>query len=802
MMAAALMAVAGMAVQAQTVKVPDIESSVSTVLGTYTPYTIPKYRPQVGQSEPMVNGDLSNIATIGGEFPWGNYFSASERSMLQKNNLVARPEAFAGFAQAYSRALMSPELGSFVTVDAVTHGLRVTLDEATRSIERDFAAPTLASLLADLSRSLGGQLAAERNATIGDALMRLLAYVQTAQALVDPQAATNDRVRALVVAELDKIQSASGVASSSIFPNRRINYAQFAPVGYYKLDARLADYYRAKQWLSAVGFELRSASGSIDPRDARMAVLLARTMDILATGSDFQQRYQSVVEPLAFLRGNSGTDISWDMIAGSMRGYYGQFGSSSSESFADDKGLVGFVEYVNRELPTEIAAGKDYSFRLLGRQMDAGASMLDALHSQKSGAMTIMATLGSDRAAGVAGGRNDVVRAFLGERSRTVPVENWMQDLDHALLYTLHPLVETPEALNNYPRFMRSTAWSDRGLTSAFGAWVSFQHSVAAMSMRQASTATAFGRRTAGDLESEGYVEPNPEAWARLASLAALLRSGLVDGAHGRLISRGVEEKLRDIENTSAELMRIAALELDNKMLSDAQMQVIGLMGTRIAAYETFTDKKLLGNGSAVVAGVADGGVANGHPVALYVVVPRNDDMGGLMLTRGAIYSYYETDASDEAFRASLTTSKESVRPDTRLVSSYLSSDRPFAQDASKFQSVAGELPTSTAYVPTPAERKRSLPNVKLDMESNVVRRSAGELWFTVRAPRLDGSDIVVNVVNSSGQMVYRSYPVRIDHGERYDMVPIDDLQSGQYFIRITDGLDQTLASGRFLVVR
>jgi hypothetical protein len=94
------------------------------------------------------------------------------------------------------------------------------------------------------------------------------------------------------------------------------------------------------------------------------------------------------------------------------------------------------------------------------------------------------------------------------------------------------------------------------------------------------------------------------------------------------------------------------------------------------------------------------------------------------------------------------------------------------------------------------------VPSIEIDMESNVVRRSAGEPWFTVRAPRLDGNDITFNVVNSSGQVVHRSYPVRIENGERYDMVPLDDLQSGQYFLRVTDGLERTLASGRFMVVR
>ena len=140
-------------------------------------------------------------------------------------------------------------------------------------------------------------------------------------------------------------------------------------------------------------------------------------------------------------------------------------------------------------------------------------------------------------------------------------------------------------------------------------------------------------------------------------------------------------------------------------------------------------------------------------------------------------------------------------------MNTYLSGDRPFAQDGSKFRAVAGQLPSAKAYVPSKSESKRALPNVQLNLESNVVRRSVGELWFTVQAPRMDGNDIIINVVNSSGQMVYQSYAVRVENGERYDMVPVSDLQSGQYFIRVTDPLDrlrrrpgQECSAGRYAV--
>ena len=37
---------------------------------------------------------------------------------------------------------------------------------------------------------------------------------------------------------------------------------------------------------------------------------------------------------------------------------------------------------------------------------------------------------------------------------------------------------------------------------------------------------------------------------------------------------------------------------------------------------------------------------------------------------------------------------------------------------------------------------------------------------------------------------------------QRYDMVPTENLASGNYFIRISDVDGRTLASGRFMIVR
>lgn len=218
-------------IQAQTsAPVGEIEASVSTSFGTYTPYTIPTYRLTVGLDEPTISSDFANVSTASGEFAWSDYFSAAERSTLRRNNFVARAEPIGSFAQAYA-GNQDIELGSFVTVDAVLHGLRTTADEAYRQMERDQFAPNLSNLLATLAQSISGQLGGARSQASTQALTRLLAYTQTGQSLLDPSTSIDSRVKSMVTSEIAKIDAAQGRSASSIIPRLQINYAQFQPSG-------------------------------------------------------------------------------------------------------------------------------------------------------------------------------------------------------------------------------------------------------------------------------------------------------------------------------------------------------------------------------------------------------------------------------------------------------------------------------------------------------------------------------------------------------------------------------------------
>jgi len=792
--------------EGRTASAVEIKVPVTTSFGVYKPYSVPRYRAEIGQREMNAASDFSNVAVADATLRWNNFFTSGELALLRSNGFVARPEAIGSFGQAYAVEFGPHPMGNFITIDAVLNGLRVAADEASRDVERNYAAPMLKSQLIDLSSAITAQIASEGNPALTASLRRLLAYVETAQLLIAPSATADPSVRDVVSEELRKIRAAAGADRSSVFPGLTINYARFTPTGYYTLDSRLSDYYRTRVWLSQAGFSLRMPNGAPDLESVRAASLLARIIGSLSAEGDFRQTYLNINEPVAFFTGSAERASSWDILTSALRGYYGRLADADASFLADNEMLVGFTGYLEEQLPSGMSmqAGAP-AFRLIDWEPERSNVVRDRLWndtrvSAGSYGLIAMAAVGSDRAADLRQSAAGTSRS-LNSSLLSMPAEAWVQDLDRAVLYTVQGLARDMERGAGYPRFMRTDAWRDREVLSALGAWAAFQSEPAVMKMQAAAKATASSRGS--EIVAQSYVEPNPEAWARVAALAGYLRDGLTGIRGDRLIRRDLEMKLQDIENVAAKLMQVAAFELGGKELSGDQMELLRSMPDRIAAYEHFTDRSLRQDGSPVTAagaGIGNVGVATGHPLAIYVIVPQSD--GELVLTRGAIYSYYEVDGSiDDWRRRMMTAGGSASTPD--WTESFISADRSFAQDAGKFRAVNAAIPAMAAiYTPSQQERRPPVSKAELELESGVVSRNAGELWFTVHAPNLEGSELMVSVANVNGREVKRTQIGRIENGERLDVVRIENLENGQYFIRVEDLGGNMVVSGRFLVVR
>jgi hypothetical protein len=175
----------------------------------------------------------------------------------------------------------------------------------------------------------------------------------------------------------------------------------------------------------------------------------------------------------------------------------------------------------------------------------------------------------------------------------------------------------------------------------------------------------------------KGYVEPNPEAYARLLALTQMTESGLVSR---NILSDTTKGNLDNLIDELTFLVDISQKEMNNTAITDDeywQIQYYGgwLESLTIAAADTDSADQgrsyLEDQKSAVVADVATGigrvleeGV--GYPTLIYVVTPNQPHQ----VSVGAVYTYYEFTVSpdkrmtDDDWRSALESGSAPAQPD------------------------------------------------------------------------------------------------------------------------------------------
>ena len=732
-----------------------IDAPITTEFGTYVPYRLPKYTPAIGKSAGTLRSDLENVSPPEGGFSW-DYFTGKERGTFVSDQLVIRNEPVGTFAEIYNGSNDRPDFVPFITVDAAMHGLRATTADIYAEVVRQRLAPELEVLLFELSGNVGSAITTERSDDIREGLGRLLAWIETGRILLEPSVEADARVDKLVADALEKI--AAGRSASSPILDRTLDYSRI------RLQRRSStseiDRYRAaKLWLSEAGPRIAGSE-----EEAMVAALMARMVDALDARS--RERLHDIIAVESFFSGRNSADMSLEAIAGGMRSWYG-FQYDGGYGYLDGSGGVG-------KLRSYLAKYRNPS---VGRGMQTGLlprahNFADALLNRAGSPEKLIAATATPRGKGGA----------LGMALRSVAAEEWVASNEGVALYTASILAETVAGGSALPPFMRSDLWEKRRTESALGSFVSFltpQGDVGVGSSSPRSVATTAGR-SGGEMVA--YVEPDPAAWAAVASWARYLGDGLATGPRGRMVGSELLKRVKDIENSGAHLMMIAAAELSGTPLTREQENFLASLPARIAAWENPAEK----NGSVRLVAGSSGrsGMAVGHPRVLYVLVP--DGAGLFRIARGGVLDYRTSTTPQEGYIAGLTAS-----------SGDLSRGIVSAEEINGIDARITEPTTSVA-----TSGARSASTVRLDLESTVARRTEGALWFTLHAEGYDRVDVVATVVDQGGRVAYRSRPMQVENGKRLDMVPTDELQTGTYFIRVSDQIGRTLASGRFMVVR
>jgi len=313
----------------------------------------------------------------------------------------------------------------------------------------------------------------------------------------------------------------------------------------------------------------------------------------------------------------------------------------------------------DQEKPEEVTKG----FRFMGQRFIPDSYIFQQLVYDKVGTQTdprlfpkgldVTAVLGSARAyeilldvygEGRYANYQEQVEKLRGEFGQ-LPPEQWVENLYWSWLYALRPLLEVKG--EGYPVFMQNQGWVDKDLNSFLGSWTELRHDTI-LYAKQSYTMKATGIMPQPEA-AKGYVEPQPEVYARLAALARQMRTGL----EGRgLLDAEYVDKLERLESLLLSLKTMAEKELGGQALSEEEYELIRNIGGILEGITTFSAKvkeEITSEADERMAIVADvhtdvntGQVLEegvGDAFVIYVIAPVE---GQLVATQGSVFSYYE----------------------------------------------------------------------------------------------------------------------------------------------------------------
>jgi len=633
-----------------------ITGDVSTEFGIYHPVVV-EVTPSVTPYE--IEPDLANV-TIG--FP--DYVLTGEaRARIADQGFIALASPY---RQLYDIYNLCEACGwpAFVTTDACLHSYHILYDYILRVLEVNYFIDDIDGLTRTLRSSSQTLYENTTDETVRQALQRITDYFSVAYGLLNPEASDYSAVAAEEVGMI--MEGSPGYVQSPMFYSEDYpyeeDYSQYKPRGHYTRSVALEQYFLSMMWYGRITFSLNLLHATQEGlrEAAREALLISRMLRTETVGdAPAAAVWDRIYSPTVFFVGKS-DDITFDGYLGIAREVYGEdFLSQPADVLADDTLIDAFIARA-LELPDPkitVKAGK--GLRLMGQRFIPDSYILDQLVFEfvldrlMPRGLDVMAVLGSARA-------YEIIDTFYHDPDiyPDYPVqvaklraefagyapEIWAQNLYFNWLYALLPLLEVKG--EGYPPFMQSEAWVDKNLNSALGSWAELRHDTILYAKQSETGETS---EPSQPPFIRGYVEPEPEVYARLAALAGFMRRGLEDRG---LLDSLYESRLAEYETLMLSLMDIAVKELQNIAPTPAEYALIANFGGTIEALTSFPPEVAgqyqndADDFMAVIADIHTDPNTNsalevgvGHPLYLFVAAPVN---GVLTLTLGSIFSYHE----------------------------------------------------------------------------------------------------------------------------------------------------------------
>jgi len=665
--------------------------------------------PQADYALPVDLATLTNNAQF--------TFTTAQAALLRQNGFVVGPAEWLEFFQLYEQARYQ-DLPIFITSDSIYHVYHLIFDKLLRDLEREKLAPAIASLTTALVDAARAQYEGAIGTPLEEPARRVWGYFSVAQQLIaadtppipDPVVDEVSRELALIDAhagiDMSPILSLPEAFEEGLFcdPNATPeqankfyceDYSQYVPRGHYTRDEQLQRYFRTMMWYGRINLRLKR------PRETLLALLITKLLRETSVGeTPVATVWASVYDPTVFLVGKA-DDLSFHEYGPLMDVVYGS--SPNLALLADDAHLDAFTDAARQLPPPQINSMWVYiweeedeatqGFRFMGQRFVLDAYIFEQLIWREVGTagnerwlpkgLDVFAALGNEEAYTVLEEMGETDYARYDEQLEKVrseiaslEVDSWTQNLYWNWLYALQAIV-APKG-EAYPTFMRSPAWARKELHTALGSWTELKHDTI-LYAKQVMAELGGG----GMIEESphGYVEPNPEAFARLLALTRMTRAGLEERD---LLTDHVAFMLAELDNMLPFLQDIAQRELSGGEISSEDYERLKFYGGWLERMTLAAADPAEGEGyaseftedeqAALVADVAtdpNGFVleeAIGRIFELFVVVPNG--VGGLQVAKGGIFSYYEFPwpiddrLTDEKWRAMVTAGEQPSQPE------------------------------------------------------------------------------------------------------------------------------------------
>jgi hypothetical protein len=677
----------------QPAKVTEFPSSPVIAEGRFAEFKeiATSFKPQVIAQKPKE--DLSNIENAA-DFEW---LMKNNKELLFKNHFVVTKGWEDEFFPLYESNRYS-FIPSFITTDSVFHTYHLLFNSLLEKLEKNKFNSVAQKMSLEMLRASQAIYQNLKGTTWENAAKRNIGFFTVAAKLLDENFQVPDLVKEPVEKELELIEKHQGIAISplvamgvfdeggqiidpNLIPNPtereafKEDYTQYIPRGHYDKSDLLKKYFKAMMWYGRITFRFKNDD------EIKSAVLMNLA---LTKNSEAFASWEAINETINFFVGKS-DDVDHYLFKKEMDEVYEK--SPDEKNLIDENKFSTLKSSLKKLAPPAINSIPIYrpdiqqdrekeikGFRFMGQKFTMDASIFQRLVCRevgtKSGSMDcgggvpnsrmlpkgldIPAAFGSEEAYQILRNEGEMEYKQYPENMETlrsylssVKVPIWTQNLYWGWLYSLRPLTEKRK--EGYPTFMQTSAWLRKQLNTFLGSWTELKHDTILYAKQVYAEMGAGGPEKRDD---RGYVEPEPEVYARLAALTKMTKEGLT---FRNLITGQDSEVLGIMEELCLNLKVIAEKELNNQKLADKDYDFIRGYGGSLehlylkAMEDNCKDKNarqcLDDNPAALIADVAtdpNGSVleeAIGKIYQIHVIVPIE---GKLRIAKGGVYSHYE----------------------------------------------------------------------------------------------------------------------------------------------------------------